>query len=315
MATLANLRTPKSRRGGQPDRELRAAARFALHGDLAAVGADDLAGGRQPQPVADRLGRHERRERPRRQLRVHPAAGVDHVQHHPPVLRLRLQGQRPALRHRVLGVEHQVQEHLLEHLLVQQHRRQVGGRIPVDLDPLRPGGRPQEVQHPGDDLAQVGRLAVQVRHAGEAQEVVGQVHQPPALVGQPGGPVQRLALPRGLRVLEVLGQQLQVQREGVEVVLDLVDEPAGEFREFEVLRLAGSSASSVRPSSVQGERPGHMSRTSDCELTLTKHEPVTAPASCRRGCPSPTAPATASSPRRCRSRPCTGSCVSRSIAA
>ena len=43
-------------------------------------------------------------------------------------------GERASLRHGLLGVEHQVEQCLLEQLLVEGHGRQVGGQVTVDVD-------------------------------------------------------------------------------------------------------------------------------------------------------------------------------------
>src|SRR5262249_1015230 len=74
----------------------------------------------------------------------------------------------------------------------------------------------------------------QVLDAREPQEVVGDVDEPLALVLQPLDALERPAFALRLRLLEVLSEELQVEAERAEVVLDLVDEPAGQLGQLGV---------------------------------------------------------------------------------
>ncbi len=145
------------------------------------------------------------------------------------------QRERAAVGHRLFGVQHQVQKALLEQVAVEVHRRQVGGREPLDLDVVLPRGRGQEVDHPRDDGVERRRLGGEVVDAGEAEKVGREIDEFLAFAGEPRDAVEGAALARGLGVLEVFGEQLEVERQGADVVLDLVDEPAREFGQFAVL--------------------------------------------------------------------------------
>ena len=121
---------------------------------------------------------------------------------------------------------------------------QVGRGEPLDLDVALPRGGREEVDQSRHDRVERGRLGGEILHAGEAEEVVGEIDEFLALAGEPRDAVEGAALARRLGVLEVLGEELQVERERAEVVLDLVDEPAGEFGEFGVLRGRGGRVES-----------------------------------------------------------------------
>src|SRR5205085_1272552 len=71
--------------------------------------------------------------------------------------------------------------------------------------------------------------------AGEAKEVVGDVHEALALFLQALDALLGAAFALTLRLLKVFVEQLQIEAEGAEVVFDLVDEPAGQLRQFGVL--------------------------------------------------------------------------------
>src|SRR6185437_11651407 len=74
--------------------------------------------------------------------------------------------------------------------------------------------------------------ALQLLHPGEAEEIVRQIGQAGTFVGKPSDAFERAPLALALRVLEILGEQLQVQEQRADVVLNVVDEPARQFREF-----------------------------------------------------------------------------------
>ncbi len=70
---------------------------------------------------------------------------------------------------------------------------------------------------------------------GEAQEVVGHVHQPLTLGLKALDAVEGAAFSLRLRIGKVLSQQLEIEAERADVVLDLVDEAAGQFGKLGVL--------------------------------------------------------------------------------
>ncbi len=102
--------------------------------------------------------------------------------------------------------------------------------------PLRRRLRLAEVAELVDDRVQVGRLELQVLDAGEPEEVLEDVVEPLDLVPQPLDPLEDAAVARGLGVLEVLGQEVEVQRERRERVADLVGQAAGELGDLGILR-------------------------------------------------------------------------------
>ena len=219
----------------EPDGELRPLAGLALHLDRAAVGLDDLAGRRQSQAAPRRPGRKEGVEDPGANLLGHSHAGVDHVEHDPGPVAPGRQDQLAAGGHGVLGVQDQVQEGLLEQVGIDPGRGQVGREVGADHDPLGRRVRLVEVAELIDDRVQVGRLELQVLHPGEPEEVLEDVAEPMDLVLQPFDPLQHAAIARGLGVLKVLGQQVEVQRERRERVANLMREPAGKLGDLGVL--------------------------------------------------------------------------------
>ena len=114
-------------------------------------------------------------------------------------------------------------------------RRQVGRELGADHDPLGRRVRLVEVAELVDDRVQVGRLELQVLDPGEPEEVLEDVVQPMDLVLQPLDPLQHAAVARGLGVLKVLGQQVEVQRDRRERIADLMSQPAGELGDLGVL--------------------------------------------------------------------------------
>ena len=102
----------------------------------------------------------------------------------------------------------------------------------------------------------------EVLDAGEAQEVVGNVDQPLALALQALDALQGPAFALGLRLLEVLGQELQVQAERAEVVLDLVDEAAGQLGQLgvRVVQRLRFNRAGVRRGAMVRRAGGHASR-------------------------------------------------------
>ncbi len=203
------------------------------------MGLDDLARRGQAKARPPLLRGKERLEDLAQHLGRHPLARVDQAQAHgaPAVhpLARRLNRQFAAAGHGLLGVEQEVQERLFEHLLIQADRRQVGGQVALDVDVGRARRRAEEVVHLLDDLGDVRGQQVEVLDAGEAQEVVGHLDEALAFVLQALDAGQGAALALGLRVLEILGQKLQVQPERAEVVLDLVNEAAGQLGQLGVL--------------------------------------------------------------------------------
>ncbi len=124
---------------------------------------------------------------------------------------------------------------MLEHVAVEQDGRQVRGEIALDVDLVRLGRRAEEDHKILDEGGEIGRLQVQVRDAGEAEEIVGDIHQAPALFLQALDALLGTAFALVLRLLEIFAEQLQIEAEGAEVVFDFVDEPTRQLRQLGVL--------------------------------------------------------------------------------
>ena len=127
---------------------------------------------------------------------VHAAAGVDQVQGHAVGRAVGADDELPALGHRLLGVEHQVQQRPVERLAVQQHRGQIAGEIIDDLDarPAAPwaGRNPT----PGGP-ARSGRSAG--GSAGAPWRTGGNCPAGPAAADIPAGPVRSFFIARRSR--------------------------------------------------------------------------------------------------------------------
>src|SRR5262249_9395268 len=109
-------------------------------------------------------------------------------------------------------VQHQVQNALLEQVAVDVHRWEVRRGEPLDLDVALAGRRSEEINHSRDDAVEGGRLDVKFLHACEAEEIRREIDEFLALAGESGHAVERAAFAWGLRVLEIFGEQLEVER-------------------------------------------------------------------------------------------------------
>ena len=87
-----------------------------------------------PKPVPPRLRGKKGVENVLPGRRVHAAAGVDQVQRHAVRRAVGPHDQLPAVGHRLLGVEHQIQHRAMKTLAIQQHGGQVGGQVIDHLD-------------------------------------------------------------------------------------------------------------------------------------------------------------------------------------
>ncbi|KAF2174327.1 DUF932-domain-containing protein, partial [Zopfia rhizophila CBS 207.26] len=155
----------------QPERRRRAPAWLALQPQRAARLRREAAGHRQPEPGAAvlRLGGEEGFRRPRQRRRVHADPGVGgpepHVAPGPQAGRVLLplghdlsrgaEGDLAASgRHRVPGIDRQVDQHRLELPTVRPQRRQPGRRLDPQPDP-RPEGVAEHVPEPAQQLGRV----------------------------------------------------------------------------------------------------------------------------------------------------------------
>ena len=91
------------------------------------------------------------------------------------------------------------------------------------------GGRREEIDHLHDDLAEVRGLQLEFLDAGKPQEIVGHADEAFAFLLEFLHPAQGPAFALILRLLKVLGQELQIEAERAQVILDLMDEAAGKL--------------------------------------------------------------------------------------
>src|SRR5262245_32505141 len=141
------------------------------------MGMHDAETHREPEAGALALGlrREEGLEDVIEYFRSYPAAGVAHARHDRRatalgLLHLRVNGQRPALRHRVRRVAHQIDEHLGELIAITHGVRQLGVEQAPDLDPSLEAHL-EEIERALDGLVQADALAPRLSPAGEVEEV------------------------------------------------------------------------------------------------------------------------------------------------
>ena len=169
----------------QPDGELRAAARFALYVDGAAMRCDDLPRDGQSQPVPVGLCGVKWAKEFGQLIERDAATRVDHVEADGAVIALGGERERASVGHGLFGVEHQVQETLFEEVAVDVHRRDVRRGEPLDLDVVLPRGGSQEIEQPRDDRIELGRCGGQIPHPRESQEIGSEIDEFLALAGEP----------------------------------------------------------------------------------------------------------------------------------
>src|SRR5512133_2869720 len=222
---------------GQRDDELGSLAGRGPDRDGAAVRPDDPLADREPEPGPLLLGRVEGDEDVLPRLLGDPRARVaeadlDHV---PPPLPLAPEGQLvpldagrdgepPAPRHRLVGVEGEVQEDLLQLLRVAQHAREGRREIEPDLDLRRRLGE-QEPERLVEDLVHRARRHRRLQGARVVEELRHDAVQAVDLLDDD---LEELAvLPLETARLQVLDGAL----DGGERVADLVRQAGGHLAE------------------------------------------------------------------------------------
>ena len=128
--------------------------------------------------------------------RGHAGSGVGHREEHvlagrdPFVARgvaivemrvLGLDGQMSAVRHGVAGVDHEVDDHVLELVGVDADAPQTPGQHRLEPQ-VGADGVAQKVRHSGDQRVEVGGLGLQRLLAGEGKQPLGQQSRPPGAV-------------------------------------------------------------------------------------------------------------------------------------
>jgi hypothetical protein len=208
----------------------------------------------QPGALATRLGREERLEHPADHLRRHAVTGVADVQPGEPaqpaarragqvrIIDLGVRGldRQPAtVRHRVPGVDHQVDQHLLELAVVGQHPAEPGVQVQDQLGPPAQGAA-EQVGEPVDHFVQVEHLRLRLLGPRVGEQLPGQRR------GPVGGVLQLVEI---LADLAPLGRasfagHLLVHERGVagddrEQVVEVMGYPARQLAQaFQPLRLA-----------------------------------------------------------------------------
>ena len=124
---------------------------------------------------------------------------------------------------------------LLEQLAIEQAQRQVARERGADHDSLGRRVRLVEISHLVDDRVQIGRLELQLLHPGKPQEALEDAVQPLDLGPKPLEPLQHPPVTRRLRVLKILEQQIEVQRQRRERIADLVRQAPRKLRDLRVL--------------------------------------------------------------------------------
>ncbi len=71
-------------------------------------------------------------------------------------LERRLDGKLAAAWHRLVSVQHQVEQRLFEHFAIERHWGQVGGKVGLDLDVRLASSRAEEAHHLVDDGSKTG---------------------------------------------------------------------------------------------------------------------------------------------------------------
>src|SRR5262245_7997094 len=176
------------------DAEGGAPAHLALHQDVAAALPDDAvaAGEAQARAPAAGLGGEERLEQVAERILVHPGSFVGHAHQHvePGLQVLRgpeiivvdqdvrgLDGETPAVRHGVPGVEAKVHEDPADLIPVHAYEVEVSRPPHRDLDRLA-DQPPQETLAVRDHGVQADQLGVEHLPAAEGQELPGEVRGP-----------------------------------------------------------------------------------------------------------------------------------------
>lgn len=103
---------------GKPKGQLETAARVALNGNLATVGADDALGDHEAETTASLFCGEVGLEDPSHRLLAHAPSRIGEGDVDPLGLRSRPDLEQAALLHRLAGVFHDVEESLLELILI-----------------------------------------------------------------------------------------------------------------------------------------------------------------------------------------------------
>jgi hypothetical protein len=79
--------------------------------------------------------------------------------------------------HRLVRIEHQVEQRLLKHLALERQRGKIGRNVGLDLDTGLTRCRGEKIDYLIDDGRDTGRCQLQVLDVGETQHVIGEIDE------------------------------------------------------------------------------------------------------------------------------------------
>ena len=212
---------------GKVDDERRAEAGTAFGGQAPSVTLHDAVADREPEPrpLPNRLRREERLEDAGQGVGRDPGSGVRDGHSHPSLVGVEANGDTPlrAARERLLGIEHEVQEHLLELGGVPAHERDGGGGLAHQRDAADAERILPEHQDPGDDVAQVHQSHLARARADEGLQLADDLCR---LHGAGADLVHALQM---FRIERPATQELGLTHDDGERIVDLVRHAAHEL--------------------------------------------------------------------------------------
>ena len=123
----------------------------------------------------------------------------------------------PGLTHRLLGIDDQIEDHLLELLPIGHYREQIGPQLLDDLDVVYPEIVPAKVQRGSDQLVHRGGAFLTRTLSSKGEKVRNYLHRPfcftidrfqlscQVLVGAPADKKLGFAPDPGKRIVELVG--------------------------------------------------------------------------------------------------------------
>ena len=210
------LAPSSSRLPGKPDGEDRAPGGAVGRGNPAAVGIDNAAADGQTESQARILRAHVGFEDLIGRFRGDPRSVVGD-RDGDPVAAGGGYADGAAVGQGVEGIEHQVEKHLAELLVVGLDHQGLRRKLAADRHPLATGTGGNQLQGLVEDLANVGPPLLQPRRAGEIEEGLQRSIEPRGLVGN-HGQIAAAKARLGPRLDRRLHQQLQRRQRVAQLV-------------------------------------------------------------------------------------------------